>query len=114
VWGSLDTTQTARVCVGGRIDSEVSLLLDSFLSLTNMLEFLMVVCLIALGLQLFIILVLKGCCCCCTRLLECIPGIQISSVGLLVPDILLAILLLVGSFEIEDDGTSDSTIATLA
>tara|TARA_B100000963_G_scaffold115658_1_gene100746 strand:- start:7576 stop:7815 length:240 start_codon:yes stop_codon:yes gene_type:complete len=79
-----------------------------------MLEFLLVVCLIALALQVFIILVLKGCCCCCTRLLECIPGIQVSSVGLLVPDILLAILLLVGSIQIEDDGTSDSTIATLA
>ena len=80
----------------------------------EMLEFLLVVCLIALALQLFIILVLKGCCCCCTRLLECIPGVQVSSVGLLVPDMLLAILLLVGSIEIEDDGTSDSTIATLA
>lgn len=111
MWGSLDTTQTVW---GEELIPRVSPLLNSFPPLTNMLEFLMVVCLIALGLQLFIILVLKGCCCCCTRLLECIPGIQISSVGLLVPDILLAILLLVGSIEIEDDGTSDSTIATLA
>ena len=74
----------------------------------------MIVCLVALSLQLFIILVLRCCCCCCTRLLECIPGIQVSSVGLLFPDILLAILLLVGSISIEDDGTSDSTIATLS
>lgn len=114
MWGSLDTTQTACVWEEELIPRFLSSWIPFPLPLTNMLEFLMIVCLIALGLQLFIILVLKGCCCCCTRLLECIPGIRISSVGLLVPDILLAILLLVGSVEIGDDGTSDSTIATLA